>query len=139
MNKRNITLLAVLVLLAIGAAVYHYTRSSDAVPAPGRTQQFNGLCLACDEYVDATTTIEEGQPAVCPKCGERAVYATFVCPNCGIRFVPALQPRAGGGLPIPPVVPTCPKCGSASVMGYLPIDPDHEKAARGPKPDWPPK
>lgn len=136
-NARPIWLGVALVAL-LGATGYYYFERAKAPPAPGHDVTLHGFCLACQQEVTASYVAGEPQPAVCPLCGERAVYSVYFCEHCGMRIVPVLDPAPPGGLPRLPMFPKCPRCGGAA-SAYMPYDDEHRLAPMGPLPDWPPK
>ncbi len=134
-NKRLLGLAGIAAVLLV-IAIYVYGSRESGPPAPGSTVTLEGICLACKTPVDATYESKDGQPAVCPKCKARAVYATSYCENCKIRFVAALEPVPGKP-PKLPMIPSCPICGKPATS-YRSYDPDQAQAKLGPLPKWPP-
>ena len=85
-NTRQFVLGAIAVVLAGVVAVYYFTRSP-AGPAPTGDVTLDGICLACQQDVMAHYKVGEEMPALCPKCGERAVYDAFYCSACKLRVI----------------------------------------------------
>lgn len=130
-------LLATIALAAFGAAAYvMFGREKPAVP--GNTVTLDGACLACRQLVTVEYPAAQRQPANCPKCGQRAVYGTFICGKCKIRFVPRLEQSSDGGPPRMPMIATCTVCGGLNACGYIRMDPEHQAAKLAPLPKWPP-
>lgn len=136
MANKRVLVLGTVALVLLGIAVYIYASGRSGPPAPTSTVTLDGICLACKSAVTTTYRSKDGQPATCPKCGQRAVYGTSYCETCGIRFVAQLEPVAGG-LPKLPMIPMCPKC-NAAATSYRSYEPEQQQAKLGPLPKWPP-
>jgi len=136
-KNRQIALGAVALVVLVAAVIVTVARTSGG-GGPSDTFTVDGICLACKQPVTAKYHCSERLPAVCPLCGERAVYGTYYCFDCGRRFVPHLVPASDGGPPVMPMIPTCSACGGHNVVGYLPEDPDQRGAEWAPLPEWPP-
>jgi len=118
MDRRNLILGALAVILILIAVVY-YTRSPSARAPIPREVQANCACLACRQHVRVEAKVVDPPPYACPLCSERAAYPLFVCRDCGKYFVPNLVASADQELPAMPVMPSCPSCGSTNVGGYI--------------------
>jgi len=136
-GKGRLYLLIGVAVILVAAAGLYWTNRDPGVPKPTDTATIEGVCLACKQEVKATYHATERQPAVCPLCGERAVYGLHYCFDCKLRFVPNLEPAPDGGPPRKPIVTTCPVCGGSNVSGYIPIDPEQKDAELAPLPKWP--
>ena len=129
--------LGVLAVVLLAAAVVIYVARTSGGTGTSETFTIDGICLACQQPVTVKYHCSERLPAVCPLCGERAVYQTYYCYDCRKRFVPDLVPASDGGPPALPMIPSCPLCGGRYVAPYLAVDPDHQDAEWAPLPKWP--
>jgi hypothetical protein len=118
MDRRNVILGGIAGVLILAAIVYTVTRPKVSADLPTEVK-VNCACLACRQHVRVTAKVTDPCPYKCPECGERAAYPLFVCRDCGAYFVPNLVPREDREWPSMPVVPSCLKCGSANVGGYI--------------------
>lgn len=126
-------------LLILGGAVALYIIRSYGGHGPPTEFNFHGVCLACQEEVDAHATLRNPPPLVCPHCGEVAVYRLLYCTHCRHLFAMPIIRRDGEGRPRPAMTPSCSGCGSADVRGYPAGDPNgYEIEGRVPLPPWPP-
>lgn len=125
-------------VVAVGLAVYFFSRNTGDKDKYPRQLTVDGVCLACKQEVKARIkAVSDFAPYDCPNCKEMAVYPWFYCDNCRKRFVPELIPGAGhDGKPALPAAPKCSGCRSNLVMQYIPgFSPP--PAGDAPLPKWP--
>lgn len=136
-NSKNFVMLAG-GLGVIGLAIVLFVvRESPEAKYPTKVYG-KGVCLETKAEIDYVR--EQGQypPFVNPATGRRTVYPWWYCPACNKRFVPALIPARDGGPPRMQQPPSCPLCGSGSVGGWYPADPDQASpAGDAPLPEMP--
>ncbi len=119
MDRRNLILGAIAGILILVAIVYAITRPGVGADLPREIKAAHCACLACRQHVRVTAKVTDPRPYECPECGERAAYPLLRCRDCGAYFVPNLVRREDRELPSMPVMPTCLKCRSTNVGGYI--------------------
>jgi hypothetical protein len=134
MDRRNLILGGVAVLLLVVAVGYYVSRPSASAELPRETK-VSGACLECRQHVQVVADLRAPRPFECPRCDARAVYPLFLCRDCGKHSVPKLERRGDAELPKIPIMPSCLSCGSVNVGNYLgtEIIPAGELVL----PDWP--
>lgn len=136
-KQRNILLgaISVVALVAAGAVFLGGFGRPPKLPA---TFTIKGVCLACQEEVEAQHAQDEHAPLICPQCSEFAVYPWLYCFDCSKRFVPALvRPDDGGPLRVPSF-PVCPACGAQHFAAYIPDMPGQDPVGDAKLPNWSP-
>ncbi len=108
--KKGIKLVVAGAALVVAIGLY-VSRSSETKSPTDWTEHNASLqCMGCGHAYTATVQLRDQPPYVCPKCGKREAWMQKQCRKCGEVFLPPLE----GDPPWPPMIATCPKCGSTT-------------------------
>jgi putative FmdB family regulatory protein len=106
------------VALILAAVVIYVVRSGGSASEITAATDYNALlkCRGCGNEFKATLDVADEPPYKCPKCGKREAWKLAECHKCGNIFLPPVS----GDPPRPPMIPTCPKCGSQQAGAAIP-------------------
>ncbi len=129
MSARRNVILVVAAVALLGAAVLVYAlRTREDLSLPSSYAVYCA-CLETKQEVAITAKLTDPLPFANPTTGRRTVYPWWFCNDCRYRFVPAPVPDSHGGPPKPPMMATCPHCGSSSTGSWAKGLPDMDNPA----------
>jgi putative FmdB family regulatory protein len=100
----------VILIFGLAVGLYFWRTSQTASPTQWSDYDAYLQCRACGHRFKANLEVADIPPFTCPKCGKKEAWHLKQCRQSGEIFLPPLQ----GDPPRPPMIATCPNCGSTA-------------------------